>query len=115
MDILSQAWPVIMVVASVVAGVVGLVVHALTIRKSSLEIQKLRYEIERIKHEQDQQDRLVQIADFHQVRDFAMSNVDEAREGYRLDRGLNRNGLLWWVSLALLLCILIWLLARYYG
>jgi hypothetical protein len=71
MDTFNEVWAIALLAAVPIAGFVGFIVHALTVRKSSLEIQKLRYEIEKLKSEQGRRESLIEIANFDQVMRFS--------------------------------------------
>lgn len=75
MDTFKEVWAIVLLVAVPIAGFVGFIVHALTVRKSSLEIQKLRYEIEKLKSEQANRERLIERANLDQVMQFAVPPV----------------------------------------
>lgn len=71
MDGLREFWQVALLVSVPVSGLVGFVVHVLTVRKSSLEIEKLRLEIERLKKEDAKLESVIEVASFDQVVKYA--------------------------------------------
>lgn len=72
LQFLHTYWEIVLVVAVPTAAAVGFLVHALTARKAALEIRKLRLEIQKLKKQQSEEDAIITIATFEQVREYGV-------------------------------------------